>query len=789
MQGTMPHTYIVKLADCTGTSPIGNKARSLLLLRDYPCDIPETFVCILDAYKEYARQPQETKKAVAAALAPLLENGKAYAVRSSSNLEDDHRHSYAGLFTTVLHVRGTEAVMQAIESVWQSADSTRVWDYINKLDLNPTDVSMAVMIQEMVSAQFSGVVFTRNPVTGVDETIVEAVTGTGDGLVQTGMTPLRWVANQGGLAEIPNRETIPARIIDRVIEHAQKISRRYGKPLDLEWSFDGQTLYWLQMREIPVVHSVDVYTNTFSKEFLPGIIKPLVWSINIPLINGAWIKVLTEMIGPNDLNVHRLAKAFYYRAYFNTGVIESIFHTLGFSTKTLHTLVSGDSSNEKKLSYRPGIRSLKFVPRIFIFILDKIRFPRKVDPFLRRMEPKIKDFRTTRVDRLTEKQLLGKIETLLKLTGEISYYYLVTPFIVFVLTYLLRTFFAKEGTTSAEAVLAGSARDVEDFDPNVQLAKLHQQFQALTPLQQQTIRSGTYSDLLHLKDVDSFKAAMIHFMERFGHISDSGNDFSCPPWRATPSLLLKIVTDASRRAHPPVQNDVPLQTNGFFFKRWLMGTLFTALQNCRRKKEAVSYLYTYSYGLLRDYFLALGYLYSQKGSIAAQEDIFYLFFEEIKAISHSTVFSEENSTAIVRRKDDIERYRDIALPTVIYGDQEPPIRIGKSSSLTGIATSRGYACGPVKVVTGINDYAKMCPGDILVIPYSDIGLAPLFARAAAIISESGGMLSHCSIIAREYTIPAITAVEGACSLPDNTLVSVDGFKGEIIVQEAPAMEN
>jgi pyruvate,water dikinase len=217
-----------------------------------------------------------------------------------------------------------------------------------------------------------------------------------------------------------------------------------------------------------------------------------------------------------------------------------------------------------------------------------------------------------------------------------------------------------------------------------------------------------------------------------------------------------------------------------------MGTLFSALRNCRRKKEAVSYLYTYSYGLLRDYFLALGSLYSHKGFIGDHEDIFYLFVDEIKAIVHSTVFNEEYATAIARRKDDIERYRDIALPTIIYGDQEPPVRIAQSGSLTGIATSRGYARGRVKVVTGINDYAKMCPGDILVIPYSDIGLAPLFARAGAIISESGGMLSHCSIIAREYTIPAITAVDGACSLPDNTLVAVDGFKGEIIVQEAPA---
>jgi phosphoenolpyruvate synthase/pyruvate phosphate dikinase len=86
----------------------------------------------------------------------------------------------------------------------------------------------------------------------------------------------------------------------------------------------------------------------------------------------------------------------------------------------------------------------------------------------------------------------------------------------------------------------------------------------------------------------------------------------------------------------------------------------------------------------------------------------------------------------------------------------------------------------VKVVNGLQDFHKVQPGDILVIPYSDVGWTPLFAQAAGVIAESGGMLSHSSIIAREYGIPAIVSVPGAMLLEDNTLVSMDGFKGEII---------
>lgn len=75
----------------------------------------------------------------------------------------------------------------------------------------------------------------------------------------------------------------------------------------------------------------------------------------------------------------------------------------------------------------------------------------------------------------------------------------------------------------------------------------------------------------------------------------------------------------------------------------------------------------------------------------------------------------------------------------------------------------------------------MKDGDVLVVPFSDVGWTPLFARAGAVIAESGGMLSHSSIIAREYGIPAVVSVSGALSLPDDTCVTVDGFTGEITV--------
>ena len=199
----------------------------------------------------------------------------------------------------------------------------------------------------------------------------------------------------------------------------------------------------------------------------------------------------------------------------------------------------------------------------------------------------------------------------------------------------------------------------------------------------------------------------------------------------------------------------------------------------------MSYLYTYSDGMLRDLFLAMGFLFKQKGFIETSEDIFFMSYDEIKETVRTCIFSALTNKEVFKRKQEISQYKNIELPNTIYGDQEPPVGLLRKGSFDGVATSRGYYCGRVKVIKGISEYNKIDQGDILVIPYSDIGLAPLFSKAGAIISESGGMLSHCSIIAREYKIPAVTSVEGACSLPDNTLVTVDGYKGEAIIHEQP----
>ena len=162
-------------------------------------------------------------------------------------------------------------------------------------------------------------------------------------------------------------------------------------------------------------------------------------------------------------------------------------------------------------------------------------------------------------------------------------------------------------------------------------------------------------------------------------------------------------------------------------------------------------------------------------------DIYYLRDAEIRQLAKSGEPAMDARGVIAEHKEDIERFGDISLPTVIYGDQPPPIEDQSLERLVGVPTSIGHYTGKVSVVRGIRDFEKVKEGDVLVIPFSDVGWTPLFARARAVVAESGGMLSHSSIIAREYNIPAVVSVAGATRLPDDTIVTVNGHAGEVLI--------
>ncbi len=777
--------YLYNLKDRQLPASIGNKAKYLHLLAHKGYLVPISLVCTWEAYHHYLEDEQAVIKSLQTELKKWLDPQRSYAIRSSANVEDSLERSFAGQFSTRLNVRSIPAVVQAIQEVWEQTHSPGVWAYLEKHSMSAEELTMAVIIQEMVTPLVSGVAFSKNPLTGMNEVVVEAVTGSGDALVQEGITPARLVYKWGGWMVQPEIGVIDQQLIEQVVKGTLQIARTFKMDVDLEWVYDGEHLYWLQLREITAIKGLKVYSNRIAKEVLPGMIKPLIWSVNTPLVNGAWVNLITEVIGENDLQPESLSKAFYYRTYFDMGTFGRVFNHLGLPEESLEMMMGINPQVASNPPFKPNAKMLILTPRLLAFLFDKWRFSKKVEHELPALEAKFRGFEYYSSGQYDERDLIAAIDRLFKLAQKMAYFNIVVPLLMFFYNALLRRQLGRLGIDYENLELVHGLQALESYSPAIHLEHLSHQFQLLDERLQEQIRQGDYATLKEITGIEGFRQSLADFLEQFGHLSDSGNDFSSTPWRENPDLILKLVLSYAPTIEKGSGRSTFEQLPLSGLRRWWLSILYHRVRQYRLSREQVSSLYTYGYGLFRNYYLELGEILVQNGRLIHPKDIFYLYQEEIQAVFDGRNQDGDLSNLVEQRKVEFEYYQDIELPSLIYGEQAPPVHSTQEDVLYGTATSRGYYTGPVRVVKGIEDFHKVRNGDVLVMPYSDVGWTPLFAKASAVIAESGGMLSHSSIIAREYHIPAVVSVKGAMRLKDNMLVSVDGFRGEVFCMLRP----
>jgi phosphohistidine swiveling domain-containing protein len=780
-------SYIIRLSARKIPVSVGNKAKNLRLLRDRRMRVPDTCVCTWDAFLASQRDAVGVMDRLKEELATILIPGQAYAVRSSANVEDSLAHSFAGQFATVLNLTGVDQVLQAVCAIWESTRSPGVLSYLHKVSDSNEPLKMAVIIQDMINPVLSGVSFSKNPITGLDEVVVEAVRGSGTALVQEGVTPFRWVNKWGRWVTRPDEPGIPLDLIQDVADQTRSISRLLGKDVDLEWVYDGTNLYWLQLRDITALGNTNIYSNRIAKEMTPGMIKPLVWSVKVPIPASVWIGFFKELLGKVDVDPSDLAHAFYYRAYFNMGVFGRIFDTMGMPRESLEIMmgVSPPGADKPKFMPRMNMRMLRRMPHMLSFAWDKWSYTRQVEADYNRIKADAAKYPLSPSPDLSEAQLLGVIDELIILNRRSTYETTVTILLMQFYNRMLKSRLEQVGVEFQQFALTEDMPTLAQYEPHASLQTLNRQYCLLSPDLQDSIRLSDYAAFQELPGIQPFQAAVAQFLAQFGHLSDIGTDFSFAPWRETPDLILKVITGCHHKGPEqpsPRMHFEDLPVKGL--QKRILAYFYHKARQFRLYREMHSSLFTYTLMLFRGYYLALGDHLVRRGLLASRQDIFFLYDDEVRSLVAGQVSGEGFGELVLQRHAEMEAYRDVLLPEVIYGDVPPPIFAASNEKLTGTPTSRGYYTGKVKVVRSIGDFPKLAEGDVLVIPYSDVGWTPLFARAGAVIAESGGILSHSSIIAREYNIPAVVSVAGAMQLCDNTTVTIDGYKGEITVHPA-----
>jgi pyruvate,water dikinase len=286
------------------------------------------------------------------------------------------------------------------------------------------------------------------------------------------------------------------------------------------------------------------------------------------------------------------------------------------------------------------------------------------------------------------------------------------------------------------------------------------------------------------------------FMERYGHLSASGTDFSVPPWRERPEVIWRSIGDVMDRQASSEEADarhvrdkavrLVLRRLGWprriVFRRLLGGaTTYLAL------RERLSFCMSEDAYEMRRVYLAMGESLLAQGVLGQPEDVFFLLFDELENLlegRHDPLISRET---IETRKAAIKADAEIEIDDIVCG--ETPVVLSSSfpgdiDHLSGIPGSAGLVQGHARIVKDPYDTGRHFErDDILVVPFMDVGWTPLFPRVGGIVAETGGQLSHSAIVAREYRVPAVVGVRRATRvIQDGQPITVDGNRGRVYLK-------
>jgi pyruvate,water dikinase len=553
-----------------------------------------------------------------------------------------------------------------------------------------------------------------------------------------------------------------------------------GHPLDLEWVYDGEKVQWVQAREITALRDLNIYSDSFSKEFLPGMIKPLVWTVNTPLVNGAWARLFAKLTGIRDLDPSTFSKQFYYRAYFNMSVVGRVWERMGMPRDSLERLM-GVGGQTSKGKFRPPPKMMLTMPRVTLFIIDMVRLHWDLDRLLQSVPKDLKHFEGQDLRSMDGEALLAEVDRLFQVDQELAYFNILTYLQLAISNRMLRSALSKAGYDLGDVRLVPERNgDVARY-PDQALEHLVRTYLDLPPEVRAEVDQASYDGLRGVAGAEQLVQGLEGFLSQFGYLSDSGNDISVRPWREDPDTILRTVIGSGAQSKSLTPKEIS-QLDLPWTLRFRIRSVYGRTCQDAYFKEKVGEMYGRGYGLLRPLFLSLGDKMVEKKVIHSREDIFFLYMHEVRQTVEGGCAENTCNDLKIRvtmRRKEMDGLRDVVLPPIVYGERAPPMERVGSYMMKGVATSGGYHQGPARVVKGLADLSKVEPGDVLVIPYSDVGWTPLFAKAGAVVSEAGGMLSHSSIIAREYGIPAVVSVPGAMSIEDGTQLLVDGYKGEV----------
>ncbi|MGO4228664.1 PEP/pyruvate-binding domain-containing protein [Arthrobacter sp. YAF34] len=778
----------------------------------------------------------------------LLGNGDAaVAVRSSATAEDLASASFAGQQDTYLNVRGPEALAAAVIDCWASLWTARAMAYRAREGIGPDAVRLAVVVQQMVEADAAGVMFTANPANGRrDQTVIGAAWGLGESVVSgtvttddvvveadTGRVLSRRTADKEVMTVYADRGTheqpVPAArrrqpVLDdkaaaELAGHGTRIADHFGAPQDIEWARAGDQFFILQSRPItalpepsadtpgawPVPYPNGLYFRASIVEQLPDPLSPLFADLIDGSVSRSLRALMADAVGKNvvredDVGLPTInGYAYYY--YRNSGM----WRVMTKSLTAMRALARGKA--------HMGVAGWR-----------EFSHPRYVEV--------IKNWSTKPVGELSGAELLEGVQTLLD-AGTV-YYTAVQSIIPIAATSEISfrmyydRFVRRAGDPPAQTFLLGYdsepiraekslydlaawARDI----PGLDRAILNSPTAALAESQRTGLPPAGVDPALW----QQWRPRFQDHLGRFGH-AVYNLDFISPVPADDPAPLLETVKfylrgqgndpherqrlSAGRREDETGRTIARLGPK----RRAAFLRLLRWAQNAAPIREDALADVGLAWPLLRRMLFELGQRLVGSSVIAEAGDVFWLRQRELRsavefglagpgtpaAVAITGAERPVRAGAVEERKMLWRGQAKAAAPQLLpeshwmeraFGSMMPAVPQDQSGDvIKGVGASSGRVTAPARVLGGPQDFDRMVPGDVLVARITTPAWTSLFAMASAVVTDVGGPLSHSSIVAREYGIPAVLGTGVATQrLTSGQRIRVDGDAGTVTIEQ------
>jgi pyruvate,water dikinase len=787
--------------------------------------------------------PPEIAGAVANAYASMPDTAPVVAVRSSATAEDLPEASFAGQHETYLNIEGADAVLDAVKRCWASLWTAHAIGYRARRDVNIGGLSLAVVVQRLVPAEAAGILFTANPVNGRrSEAVINATWGLGEAVVGGEVTPDTYTVDKesgqvlqreigakdvmtvpvdGGTKTQPVPEALrraPVLSDDQTADLVQlgvQIEALYGEPRDIEWALADGAFAIVQARpitalpeparrgliepEVPPPTEWEVanprarYLRNNIVELMADPLTPLFATLGRRVINRTMHRNVTEFLGSPDIlseetivTIHGYA---FYKGEFTAG---QILRLLGGSVGIMRRMFSGmeERWREARERYSETVQAWRAGDWATFSIEELLStvsavFAVAIDYYMALVSGVIP------AAWMTEGLFRAVYERLIRRRDDPPSE-----------TYLLG-FDSKP--IHAEKDLYDLARWAEN-DPDLSadlLQKPARNFAVPTAFPPSTVDEAVWHE---------WEQRFQRYVDRYARtIYDL--DFANPTPAEDPTAVVQTLklflsgegTDPHARQQALEQRREQATQAMLNRLHGLRGKLFRAtLKRAQRyaplREDGLADI-GLGYPLLRRMLLEMGRRLVEAGAIKDRNDVFWLVEEEITRTSEAIDQKQpiEPLDDRVQERKALWRTRKRVTPPVSL--PLPPRWLQKllpgqfqagadqakrdlSDVLTGVPCSAGRVTAPARVLRGPEDFGRMVPGEVLVASITTPAWTPLFALASAIVTDVGGPLSHGSIVAREYGIPAVLGAGVATArIQSGQRVTVDGSAGTVSFEE------